>query len=69
MLGLLVLPVEILHNIFVHCEAADLGPLSCSCHHLNNYIQGDHLLWKAVYLNLFVRPFKCYYLIESIAHH
>ncbi|KAB8360824.1 hypothetical protein FH972_024558 [Carpinus fangiana] len=43
---LLALPLEILHNIFVLCDAADLGRLCGSCSALRNHIRHNKLLHK-----------------------
>lgn len=60
---LLALPQEILHNILLHTNVNDLGALSSSCSLLRDFIQQDSMLWKHMYLSLFVN------LIRLAAYH
>lgn len=60
---LLALPQEILHNILLHTNVNDLGALSSSCSLLRDFIQRDSMLWKHMYLSLFVN------LIRLAAYH
>lgn len=54
-LQFLNLPHEILQSLLQHCECWDLGRLAQVCTSLRDFIQGNDLLWRSVYLNHFVR--------------
>lgn len=46
---------EILHNLFFFVNATDLACLAATCRFLHDFIQRDDLLWRRIYLSLFVR--------------
>jgi hypothetical protein len=48
------LPPEILHNILSLVELDDLTAIQLTCRFLNNFIQGNNALCRAIYLRLFV---------------
>jgi hypothetical protein len=52
--SLLDLCHEILHDVFVQVQPADLAALSKTCAAFSSYINGNRLLWKDVYLKHFV---------------
>lgn len=47
---LLTLPPEILHDIFTHVEARDLGRIPCTCRALRDHVRGNAKLFKDNYL-------------------
>lgn len=51
---LLDLSHELLHNIFINVDPADLAAISRSCSPLNQYVKGNNLLCKELYLQHFV---------------
>lgn len=52
---LLELSHELLHCVLTYVEPADLAALSRSCGAFNEYIKGNKLLCKNLYLQRFVR--------------
>ena len=55
MANLLDLSHEMLHNIFVYVDPADLASLSQTCSALDCFIKGNTLLCKELYLRYWVR--------------
>ena len=49
---LLDLSHEMLHNVFIYVQPADLASLSRSCTALNSFIKGNTMLCKELYLSL-----------------
>lgn len=56
---------EILHDIFVNVEPADLGRLSQTCKPFNSFIKGNRILWRDMYLGNYVRL----YLKKKVSWH
>ena len=54
---LLDLPLEVLHAILVQADPQDIARFRC-CRTLNDYIKGNHLLFREMYLKYFVSS-KC----------
>ncbi|KAH6687996.1 F-box domain-containing protein [Plectosphaerella plurivora] len=54
--SLLTLPPEILHDIFTHVEARDLGRLPCTCRALRDYVTGNVKLFKDNWLSRMDTP-------------
>lgn len=54
MASLLELSHELLHNIFVYIEPADLRAVSLTCRQLNDFVRTNRLLFKELYLQRFV---------------
>ena len=54
--ALLDLPVEILHNILTYVDPSDLVSVRLCCHQLHELLKSDGLLFKEIFLKLFVRP-------------
>lgn len=50
---------EILHNLLAFVDVPDLARLSMSCHFLRDFIARDELLWRKLYLGLFVSLCSC----------
>lgn len=48
------LPHEMLHNIFMDVDAADLAALSCTCKTFYGVIRKNRCLFKELYLKIFV---------------
>ena len=48
------LPPEILHSILSHVDPEDLGWLPLTCRALNNFIEGNNPLCRAIYLRILV---------------
>ena len=51
---LIDLPRELLHNIAAECNPPDLGKISRSCRTLHDYILGDRLVFRDVFLRHYV---------------
>ena len=51
---LISLPHEMLHNIFVKVDPADLATLSSICRAFHDFIRKNRCLFKELYLKTFV---------------
>ncbi|KAK4931001.1 hypothetical protein LTR49_002416 [Elasticomyces elasticus] len=56
MASLLELSHELLHCIFAEVDPGDLAALTRTCHDLNNYVRGNRLLHKDIYVRRYDEP-------------
>jgi hypothetical protein len=55
MVHLTLLPAEILHNILVFVDPADLGALPRTCRYLYGFVTGNAALCRDIYYRTLVR--------------